>query len=367
MDHLPGALPPETLLLILRDVVIFMATSLCLLMGVLVLQKLGVERRERLEETILAHLRRRMDALEPDRFGDDPRPWETVPPRVLARVLARQAHAPGNPLQDRETGPAPRLIERLEPELRHRHWGRRATAHEALSALRVPGLRGRLLRAARDEPDERVFAAQLRAAAALTRSAVDLDDLVSALRAGPSLSRTYVDAVLRVAFGQIAARQGDAATAQVVGALLENLNASDSLLADALGAASALHLPSAAERADRLLGDPDLPAPLRLTCLRTIGRLHDEHPRLIEAARDTDWKSRTVAASHLGGRSPASLAALIGLLQDRDFHVRRNAATSLAASGPDGIRAMRVIAELGDAYASDAAGNALLAREMRDA
>ena len=367
MEHVLGTLPPETLLLILRDVVIFMAASLCLLMGVLVLQKLGVERRDRLEETICAQLRRGRDVPEATAYGDDPRAWERVPPRVLARALARQAYAPDTLLQDRETGPAPRLIARLEPELRHRHWGRRATAWEALSALRVSGLRARLLRAARDEPDERVYAAQLRAAAALTGSAGDLDELASALRAGPSLSRTFVDAVLRLAFGQIAVRLGEAATARIVGTLLDTLKPTDPLLADALGAASALHVPSAAERADQLLADLELPASLRLTCLRTIGRLHDEHPRLIEAARDADWKSRAIAASHLGGRSPGSLAALIGLLQDRDFHVRRNAATSLAASGQDGLRAMRDIAELGDDYASAAAGNALRAREMHRA
>jgi hypothetical protein len=363
VPHLP--IDPQKLTHVLHVLALAMAVSLALLFLFLIVQKLLVERARRYEDTMFRRLSDRMrsgeatgePALDPHQLADR---------RALSRALSQA----GGLASLRRLGGNPdyaELIRSLQRDARHPHWGRRAAAHEALGGLQIDGLLPFFIDAARQEDDARVFAACMTAAARLCRAREDLEALGALLSQKPALSRTFNEGILRAAFQALRVHCPVAVTDDRVAQYIEGLSSSDPLLGDALAAAAATGIVAALPLIERHAGRADGPAALRLTCIRALGRLKPDHPRLAAALDDGDWRVRAIAARHLRGTDAATVSALQACLRDQNFYVRRNAAYALFELGGSGQNALREAASQGDRYARDISRAVLDAQEQGNA
>ncbi len=133
---------------------------------------------------------------------------------------------------------------------------------------------------------------------------------------------------------------------------------------EALATLARLHLPIARDQLKSWL-DSDDPR-LRLAALESFGRVVAHfHPRLdpapvVLALKDASIAARVAACRGLSGLGDrAVVEALAGALSDRETAVRRAAAASLEACGPEAHEQILHVVESGDEAASDAALGAL--------
>lgn len=348
---------PQALMGALYAFAVAMALGLVLLFVALVVQKLVLERERRLEEEAFERL---CEHLASGR-SDEPAPMEptqAVHRRALSRALARlnrrgtTQHVTANAAQDA-------LVGYLQRDTRHSHWGRRTAALEALGRLEIDALLPFFLEFADKEPDRRVFGAALTAAARLCRSADHLRDLGVLLIAKSALSRSFNESILYLAFDALAQRQPAPGTHEAIVQFIASLPLSHPLLADALSAASRCRVRGVLSMAERICANPISDLTLRLTALRTIGRLQPAHALLESGLRDAAWEARAVAAGYLRSPRTGAIEGLRAALRDRNFHVRRNAADALSAIGEAGRRVLHEMLDCDDRFAQDAARTAL--------
>ncbi len=349
---------PADLMAALYAFAVAMALGLVLLFVALVVQKLIVERSRRLEEAayerLVAHFTSDIGAEAPQL-----EPEQATERRALSRALARfnrRGHSGAVTNDSAQDG----LIRYLQRDTRHSHWGRRTAALEALGRLQIDSLLPFFKDFAAQEPDRRVFAAALSAAARLCRTTEDLRDLAALLISKHALSRSFNESVLFLAFDTMcqAGTGNDAAVAFVNGLPLKH-----ELLADAIAAASRCNLRDTLPLLERICADPYTSLTLRLTAIRAVGRLQPDHPLLETALRDTSWEARAVAAGHLQSHRAGAIEGLRHALRDTNFHVRRNSADALLRMGEPGIAVLKQMLDSDDRFARDASRSALDQKE----
>lgn len=213
---------------------------------------------------------------------------------------------------------------------------------------------------AAQEPDKRVFAAALSAAARICRTADDLRELATLLVSKPALSRSFNESVLFLAFDSLV--QNTASNEPVV-AFIGTLPPGHELLADSIAAASRCKLREILPLLERICADPGTNLTLRLTAIRAVGRLKPDHPLLESALRDACWEARAVAAGHLQSPRSGAIEGLRNALRDSNFHVRRNAADALLRLGEPGVAVLKQMLESDDRFARDTSRAALGQKE----
>jgi HEAT repeat protein len=348
---------PQALMGALYAFAIAMALSLVLLFVALVVQKLVLERRRRLENEAFERLCTHLASAH----ADEPAPMEpeqAVHRRALSRALARlnrrgaTQHLTADAAQEA-------LVRYLQRDTRHAHWGRRTAALEALGRLEIDALRPFFLAFADQEQDRRVFGAAMTAAARLCRSADDVRDLSLTLVSKPALSRSFNESILYLAFEALSQRQEAPGNHEAIIQFVASLPPAHELLGDALAAAARCKVRGILPLAERICADAGSGLTLRLTALRTIGRLQPDHALLESALRDSAWEARAVAAGSLRSLRDGAVEGLRNALRDRNFHVRRNAADALASLGEPGKAVLQEMLDSDDRFARDAARMAL--------
>lgn len=354
----------DTLIAVLYAICVSMAVFLLGLYIALVLQKRIIERRRAREEAAFERFCAQLasgNASGADRVGKaSVIPEESAHRRALSRALARlNRRGVGAQTTDGATREA--LVRHLKDDTRHSHWGRRMAALEALGRLEIPSLLPFFMEFADQEEDRRVYAAALASAARLCLTPEKLRDLGVMLMTKPSLSRSYNESILFLAFDALT--RGRALQDSIV-QFIASIPQGHPLLADAVGTAARCGVREALPLIERLAADPGMDVTLRLSCLRAIGRLQPDHPQLETALRDKTWEARAVAASHLRSTRTGAMEGLKNALRDRNFHVRRNAAEALIELGEPGKSALREALNSDDRFARDASKAALEKQEI---
>jgi hypothetical protein len=347
----PHFLPDSAELVhILLWVAIGMFASLVLLYVAVVLQKLVVERNNVAELRARARFAHALEAgaglasLEVD-------PSNLQQRRALAYTLV--ARARGDTGQELLAAPwFPQLLERLFREARHRHWGRRAAAYEALGMLSAVSLRPRLVAAARHEPHPRAFAACLQAAARLARTPAEMLEITGLLGAGHVLSGSYNEGIFRSLIGTLQQLESPEQAASHLRELLQALSDQPLLLLDAVSAVGKSGLAGIVPALTALYAVRDASLGQRIACARAIGALDPANATLHKALGDRAWQVQAAAARHFRPHDSSGLGALADLMADANFYVRRNAALALRELGESGEAPLRAAQSGTDPFAA---------------
>lgn len=340
---------PVALTRVLGWVALGMFLSLVLLFVLVVLQRIAVDQESRAEERIHEGFARALSqGMAISALQVDPR--ERLHRRAIARAVAGHPRPQGE--QELLAAPwFPRLLRHLQRDARHRHWGRRAAAYEALGQLSAHSLRHELVAAAQREPHPHANGTCLQAAARLCdgpAEALEIARLVGQRHVlsgsfNEGIFRSLIDAIVRHAPGEDAATQ--------LRGLFAQLEARPALLHDALLAAGKSGLAAIAPALAERYGQPGATLDVRIACTRALGGLAPSHPALVAALRDPDWQVQVSAARLVDDGQPATVATLRELLCSPHFHVRRNAALALRRLGERGDAALRAALDGPDAFA----------------
>jgi len=356
---------PVALTRVLGWVALGMVLSLLLLFLLVVLQRIAVDQEARAERRVFegfAHALAQgmaVAALPVD-------PGERLHRRAIARAIAAHVH-PDTEAQLLAAAWFPRLLRRLQRDARHRHWGRRAAAYEALGQLSAHSLRRELVAAAQREPHPHAHGTCLQAAARLCSGPDEALEVARLIGRRHVLSGSFNEGIFRSLIEAIAQHvDADQAAVQLRG-LFTELEPRPELLHDALLAAGksgmATIVPALAERH----AAPGATLDVRIACTRALGGLAPAHPVLVAALRDPDWQVQVSAARLVQDAQPATVATLRELLGSPHFHVRRNAALALHGLGEPGDAALRASLEGPDAFAQAISRFALEAPVVRHA
>ena len=356
---------PVALTRVLGWVALGMFASLLLLFLLVILQRIAVDQEARAELRIYEGFARALaQGMPVSALPVDPRQ------RLHRRAIARAVATHPDPHGERQLLAAPwfpRLLRRLQHDARHRHWGRRSAAYEALGQLSAHSLRHELVAAARREPHPHAHGTCLQAAARLCNGPEEALEVARLVGQRHVLSGSFNEGIFRSLIEAIARHTGaDQAAVQLRG-LFSELESRPELLHDALLAAGksglATIVPALAER----LAAPGATLDVRIACTRALGGLSPAHPSLIAALHDPDWQVQVSAARLLRDAQPSTVATLRGLLGSPHFHVRRNAALALHGFGEPGDAALRAVLEGPDAFAQAVSRFALESPVMRNA
>ncbi len=340
---------PVALTRVLGWVALGMFLSLLLLFLVVVLQRIAVDREARAELRLSDGFARALsEGQAASALRVDPR--ERLHRRAIARTLAAHPRPDG----ERQLLAAPwfpQLLHRLQRDARHRHWGRRAAAYEALGQLSARSLRHELVAAARREPHPHAYGSCLQAAARLCDGPAEALEVAQLLGQRHVLSGSFNEGIFRSLIEAVARHAGADEAATRLQDLFAALESRPALLHDALLAAGKSGLATIAPALADRLGRPGASLDVRIACTRALGRLAPAHPALVAALRDPDWQVQVSAAHLLGDGQPATVETLRQLLCSPHFHVRRNAALALHRLGEQGDAALRAALDGPDAFA----------------
>jgi len=356
---------PVALTRVLGWVALGLFVSLLLLFILVVLQRIAVDQEARAELRIFAGFARALsEGMPVSALPVDPR--ERLHRRAIARAIAAHLH----PDSERQLLAAPwfpQLLRHLQRDARHRHWGRRAAAYEALGQLSAHSLRHELVAAARREPHPHAHGTCLQAAARLCDGPEEALEIARLIGQRHVLSGSFNEGIFRSLIEAIA-QHADARQAAVqLQGLFSELESRPALLHDALLAAGKSGLATIVPALAGRYAAPGATLDVRIACTRALGGLAPAHPALVAALRDPDWQVQVSAARLVRDPQPATVATLGELLGSPHFHVRRNAALALHGLGEPGDAALRAALVGPDPFAQAVSRFALGAPEVHHA
>jgi HEAT repeat protein len=336
----------------LKITLVFFAISLLAMLVGLGVHKAVTAQRRRREHTLSDAWRRCLDPTQP--------PPRSLPP--LHRL--RDAQALARALRGRDwTARTRELVARsdaaatLQHGLRSRDWGTRYASAALAQHLRCASLFETLLRQAETDPNWRVSAMCVQAAAALLRSGPQFEAVAQALGRLPEVSANFVESVLRL--GVAALR--NAVDPPTLHACLRSAldRAEPRHLPQLLIALGKSGLPELADAiAARARGDGGVGA--RTAALRALGAMNLRDPLIEQSLQDPDDTVRIAALRSCAAYGKQAVPALDAAMRSRNFDVRYAAAATLRALGDAGVEALRrIAAATDDAYASHMAAFAL--------
>lgn len=334
---------------------ILFAASLLLLV-VMILFKIIVERREARRALLRQRFAEEMEEFLAWR-GAIPVPTgiEEVSAcaDIAADILKRCSHKDALRLQDAlvETGIPQRLAGEVTGQ---RSWTRRYQALERLGFLKIPSLRPLYRRMAGDA-DIRI-AAKAIWALSLVAEPDDLPFILGTVTRIETLSSKFTEYLCANAVTAIATSRGDGAVMETVQEIMEGdlpiLIRRD--LMESFGRIG--FTPAVPLLLDAWRRSDDAPE-IRVTVIRALGTMGSPAigELLPNALADHDWRVRVVASNFAHLAAEKTLPLLEKLLTDRSYHVRLNAAATLARLGAAGREALHRALAGNDPYARDAA------------
>jgi hypothetical protein len=361
VNPLSRLIDPALLAPVLHVIAFAMAVSLLSLVVLLVLQKIVLERRYRAEQNAADRYARAL--ANGTRLQDLPvDPQRLSERRALARALRACGTEVGTDVATEQLRTAPwygELLRRLQKDAMRRAWGERVAALEMLGELGAGELRPFLEESAARENHPQAYAACLACLAKLTEQSCALAALWNRLQTKPPLSGNFNEGLFRIAIEALSRRSSPRAAADAAQRLLADADPRDPLALDAIRAIGKSGLASLVPQLAALYRGPESPKSLRIACVRAVGMLQPEHGLLLNALSDHDWEVQASGAKYVRGTSPGVIAGLSGCLTSPAFHVRYNAATTLAALGHEGRAALERCLTGSDAFAREISHYAL--------
>lgn len=356
IDPVSWYIEPLTYRSFLLMATLVLAIMTLVLLVVMIVHKTYVE----LREARSARIRTRYDAIIPA-FLNEHRPL--VAPRRPLTVDA---------LADAAIGWIPRLETEAAHQLRDelvrlgvveslvsrsrtsRSWVRRHRALERLGFLRLPGMRPMYLDLIAANHDVRVVCKALWALSYVA----EVDDLPAVLRClGDThfMSAKFNEYLFTNIISEFRIRYGDDETVAILERLLKDEQLPVLLKRDIIEACGRIGFTSSApliiDTFHRLGSRPEI----RITVLRAAGELasDDVCSVLVPSLGDEDWRVRVVSSHYAHLCPQQSIPKLEDLLRDRNYHVRINAAHTLARLGADGKAALNRALSGEDRFARD--------------
>ena len=352
MLTLSDFIDPQVLRTVLVDVIMGMVIALVLLFAVLVVQKIQIERHERLLRRLRLEYLRNLALPRPT----IPPPHGTVEFEALGAALGERLRlTEGSEYQELQrlahrTGVGEFYSRRAASYF----WARRLRAMEALAALALPETRAVILVRMVREQDIRVLTKVVLAFSALCETTADLKQINVGLSRLSPASAKFNEFVYSRCIRALRGRGQEA----LFDALLKGARADDQfsplLTRDMVEAAGKERLEVARPTIAafyRESGDPVM----RVACLRALGHLDALSDSLGEALLDDDWRIRAVAARY-GWQGGAAAVPLMKLgMRDENYHVRLNAALTMMRLGAPGFQALCEEVEGPDTFAREIA------------
>ncbi len=337
---------------ILKITLVFFCCSLLAMLVGLGLHKAVTARRRQREHVLGDAWRRCLDTTQPS-------PASLPPLRKLRDVqaLARALRGRDGNARTRELLARSDAAGVLQRGLRSRDWGTRYASAALAEHLRCASLFETLLGQAATDPNWRVGAMCVQAAAALLRSGAQFEAVAKALARLPEVSANFVEGVLRLGVAALRNASDPPTLHACLRSALEHAEPRQlPQLLMALGKSGLTDLAAAIvarARADGSVG-------ARTAALRALGAMNLRDELIEQCLHDPDDTVRIAALRNCTAYGSQAVPALDAAMRSRNFDVRYAAAATLRALGDSGREALRRIAAAGDdAYASHMAAFAL--------
>ncbi|HBE87716.1 MAG TPA: hypothetical protein DDW67_01050 [Elusimicrobia bacterium] len=242
--------------------------------------------------------------------------------------------------------------------VRSRSWYKRCNAVDMLTVFRMDENRAFFIELFASEPSADVKYRIIRGLSLIVRGRDDLGELARMLSGLPYLAPKYTEDLFYNAIIRLKALGKEDEFGVFMRLIMRDGLVRAEIKRDCLTACYA----AICEKGRPLLkeyyaahpGEPEILA----ACIRSLARAGD-FTLLPEALRNPDWRVKLAALKHAHLCCEDLTGEITGLLSDPNYHVRLNAAMTLARAGERGLTALRGAAASQDKFAAETAAYAL--------